>query len=51
MHLVIRFVEIAFLIGVAGCLVTIPSAAWAYCSVLFEKDQEEQPPETAAADD
>lgn len=41
---IIRIVEVLFLIGVAGCLVTIPVAAWGYISVLFEKDEEEGQP-------
>lgn len=31
-----------FLLGVAGCIVTIPMAAWGYFSVLFQSDEEEE---------
>lgn len=41
MTVFIKFLEGLFLIGVAGCLLTIPMAAWKYCSVIFEKDDEE----------
>ena len=34
----VKILEAVFLIGVAGCAVTIPMAAWGYFSVLFEKD-------------
>ncbi len=49
----IRFVEILFLIGVIGCLVTIPVAAWGYVSVLFDRDDGDERPHarsTQAAD-
>lgn len=39
----IKIVEVLFLIGVAGCLLTIPIAGWGYFSVLFEKDVEPVP--------
>lgn len=38
---IIKFLEGLFLLGVAGCLVTIPMAAWGYFSVLLERDPEE----------
>jgi len=33
-----RLLEALFLIGVAGCLITIPLVAWKMFSVLFERD-------------
>jgi len=36
-----RFLTLVFMIGVAGCLVTIPLAAYKFFSVLFEKDSDE----------
>jgi len=36
-----RFLTLVFMIGVAGCLVTIPLAAYKFFSVLFEKDADE----------
>ena len=36
-----RILTLVFMIGVAGCLVTIPLAAYKFFSVLFEKDSDE----------
>ena len=37
----VKVLEALFIIGVIGCCVTIPLAAWGYFSVLFEKDTDE----------
>ncbi len=55
MGVLIKLLEVLFLLGVVGCLITIPLAAWGYCSVLFEKDSggevtlEEPPPSLPVA--
>ncbi len=36
-----KFLTLVFMIGVAGCLLTIPLAAYKFFSVLFEKDAEQ----------
>ena len=38
MHTLVMILQGLFIIGVIGCSVTIPLAAWGYFSVLFEKD-------------
>jgi hypothetical protein len=40
MHILVLILQGLFIIGVAGCCVTIPLAAWGYFSVLFQKDTE-----------
>src|ERR1041384_1945608 len=42
MHVMVMILEGLFIIGVVGCAVTIPLAAWGYFSVLFEKDSAEE---------
>ena len=42
MHVMDMILEGLFIIGVVGCAVTIPLAAWGYFSVLFEKDSAEE---------
>lgn len=37
-----------FILGVVGCLITIPMAAWGYFSVLFQKDTDEERDESTA---
>jgi hypothetical protein len=44
-HIAAHTLTILFLIGVAGCLVSIPLIAIKFASVLFEKDEEEAEPE------
>ena len=48
MHTFVKILEGLFVLGVVGCAVTIPMAAWGYFSVLFEKDTEEERGETNA---
>ncbi len=36
-----RFLTLVFAIGVVGCLMTIPLAAYKFFSVLFEKDSDQ----------
>jgi hypothetical protein len=36
-----RFLTLVFVIGVIGCLMTIPLAAYKFFSVLFEKDSDQ----------
>ncbi len=36
-----RFLTLVFAIGVIGCLMTIPLAAYKFFSVLFEKDSDQ----------
>ncbi len=46
----LKILEVLFLIGVAGCLITIPMAGWGYFSVLLEKDVDEGSKPKVAAD-
>ncbi len=34
----VKILEALFVVGVVGCLITIPLAGWGYASVLFEKE-------------
>lgn len=43
-HLMARLLTVIFVIGVAGCAIVIPMAAWKFLSVLFEKDVDEETP-------
>jgi hypothetical protein len=36
-----RFLTLVFAVGVIGCLMTIPLAAYKFFSVLFEKDSDQ----------
>ncbi len=38
MHTLVVILQIVFLLGAIGCLITIPLAAWGYISVMFQKD-------------
>lgn len=38
MRILVMILQGVFIIGVIGCCVTIPLAAWGYFSVLFHKD-------------
>ena len=48
-HILVKVLTVLFLIGVAGCLVTIPIVAWKFFSVLLEKDDAENGAETPAS--
>ncbi len=39
----VKILEALFVVGVVGCLITIPLAGWGYASVLFEKEGEIAP--------
>ena len=41
-YILAHAVTIIFAIGVAGCAVVIPLAAWKFFSVLLEKDTDEE---------
>jgi hypothetical protein len=41
MSVLINILEGLFLLGCAGCVITIPLAAWKYCSVILEKNEED----------
>ena len=49
LHILVKVLTVLFLIGVAGCLVTIPIVAWKFFSVLLEKDETENGAETPAS--
>ncbi|HEU5452590.1 MAG TPA: hypothetical protein VFU76_11420 [Terriglobales bacterium] len=36
----VKVLEVVFFLGWAGCAITIPVAAWKYCSVILERDDE-----------
>lgn len=38
MRVLVLVLQGIFIVGVIGCCVTIPLAAWGYFSVLFQKD-------------
>ncbi len=38
MHVLAMILQIVFVLGLIGCAITIPLAAWGYFSVLVEKD-------------
>ena len=40
MRFLVLFLQGLFIVGVVGCCITIPLAAWGYFSVLFKKDTE-----------
>lgn len=40
MRYLVLFLQGLFIVGVVGCCITIPLAAWGYFSVLFKKDAE-----------
>jgi hypothetical protein len=40
MRYLVLFLQGLFIVGVLGCCITIPLAAWGYFSVLFKKDSE-----------
>jgi hypothetical protein len=40
MKYLVLFLQGLFIVGVVGCCITIPMAAWGYFSVLFQKDPE-----------
>ncbi len=40
--IVFRIFEAMFVVGLAGCIVVIPIAAYRMLSVLFEKDREDK---------
>ncbi len=41
-HLFAGGLTILFVLGVAGCAITIPLAAWKFFSVLLERDAREE---------
>ena len=47
MHTFVKILEGLFVLGVIGCCITIPLAAWGYFSVLFDKDTEEEERDSA----
>lgn len=49
MHTLVVVLQVVFIIGVVGCCVTIPLAAWGYFSVLFQKDTDAEQAEELAA--
>ena len=51
MHTFVWFVQGLFLVGVAGCAITIPLCAWKFVSVLFEPPDESEVAESSAAAD
>lgn len=50
MHTLAVILQIVFILGVIGCCVTIPLAAWGYFSVLLQKDTDEERGEDLATD-
>ncbi len=42
MRILVLILQAIFILGVIGCCVTIPLAAWGYFSVLFQKDTDEE---------
>ncbi len=44
-HVVGLVLTIIFAIGVAGCAIVIPLAAWKFFSVLLEKDTPDENPQ------
>ena len=38
MKYLVLFLQGLFIVGLVGCCITIPMAAWGYFSVLFKKD-------------
>ncbi len=50
MHTLVVILQMVFIVGVIGCCVTIPLAAWGYFSVLFQKDTEVERGEDLSAD-
>ncbi len=50
MHTLVVILQAVFILGVIGCCITIPLAAWGYFSVLFQKDTEAERGEELAAD-
>lgn len=52
MHTFVWVIQALFLVGVAGCAITIPLCAWKFVSVLFEPADESEAAEAQAnADD
>ncbi len=41
-YVLAQLVTIVFVIGVAGCAIVIPLAAWKFFSVLLEKDADKE---------
>ena len=51
MRYLVLFLQGLFIVGLVGCCVTIPMAAWGYFSVLFKKDTEADTSESEIATD
>lgn len=47
----VEIIQALFLLGVAGCAITIPLCAWKFFSVLFESDEESEAAEAMANSD
>jgi hypothetical protein len=45
-HIIARILSVVFMLGVAGCLITIPIVAVRFAMVLFERESEESPEQT-----
>ncbi|HYG98889.1 MAG TPA: hypothetical protein VD837_07135 [Terriglobales bacterium] len=48
-YFIARILTFIFVIGIAGCAITIPIVAVRFVMVLFEKDTEESPEATGEA--
>jgi hypothetical protein len=40
-HVLAKLLQALFVVGVAGCLITVPVVALKFASVLWEKDEDE----------
>jgi hypothetical protein len=42
LHLTVHVLQVLFVIGVAGCVISVPIIAVKFASVLFEKDHQDE---------